>query len=239
MGWMVELEVAGKGKAPEADDLFAFGEVLDEVGGFDAAVTGSPETPSDGKSRYGAALSLDVTNARDAVSTALDGFTTAAAKAGFPDWPIASLVVKPDEELERELSEPNFPELLGVSELGDLLGVSRQRAWAISQRADFPVPVAVLSSGPVWALPNVRHFVNTWPRRAGRPRTSPSVGTRAASVTHGAASGTRATGTKVVRANKTSRSIKSSAAKTRRVRGGSLAKKARGSAKQASRRKAR
>ena len=46
--------------------------------------------------------------------------------------------------------------LVGVAEIADLFGVSRQAASNWRERlADFPTPVASLKSGPVWELPDV------------------------------------------------------------------------------------
>jgi len=73
------------------------------------------------------------------------------------------------EEQDRELATPNFPELVGVSEVADLLGVSRQRASALAKSSGFPLPVAVLAAGPVWTRPSLNRFVDEWPRKNGRP----------------------------------------------------------------------
>jgi prophage regulatory protein len=54
--------------------------------------------------------------------------------------------------------------LAGRAELMRLLGVSRTRAVQISDRADFPAPVDVLSMGNIWALDDVI----TWAEKAGR-----------------------------------------------------------------------
>ena len=46
--------------------------------------------------------------------------------------------------------------LVGVAEIADLFGVSRQAASNWRERhADFPTPVASLKSGPVWELPDI------------------------------------------------------------------------------------
>jgi prophage regulatory protein len=56
-------------------------------------------------------------------------------------------------------------ELMGVHEIAEMLGVSRQRVDEISRTHDaFPAPVATLRSGRVWA----RDAVELWAREAGR-----------------------------------------------------------------------
>jgi predicted DNA-binding transcriptional regulator AlpA len=59
---------------------------------------------------------------------------------------------------------------MGLSEIAELLGVSRQRAHVLSARADFPHPTARLSSGPVWESAEVAVWAAK-DRPNGRPRT--------------------------------------------------------------------
>ena len=61
------------------------------------------------------------------------------------------------------------PRFLRTKESAEFLGLSKQRASAIQTRADFPAPVAVLRSGPVWRHADVARF-STVPRKPGRPR---------------------------------------------------------------------
>ena len=74
------------------------------------------------------------------------------------------------EELEKQVMESNVPELVGVTELAQLLGVSRQRASELARSRDFPAPIAVLRSGPVWRKTAIARHVGKWERRPGRPR---------------------------------------------------------------------
>jgi hypothetical protein len=45
----------------------------------------------------------------------------------------------PADEQERRLAEPNLPGLVGVAELGEILGVSRQRASELALAGVVPV----------------------------------------------------------------------------------------------------
>ena len=47
---------------------------------------------------------------------------------------------------------------MGAAEIGQSLGVSRQRVQQLTSRPDFPKPAAVLSMGKVWLASDVR----TW-----------------------------------------------------------------------------
>lgn len=73
------------------------------------------------------------------------------------------------EEHDRRLEQPVFPELVGIAEIAELLGVTRQRASALQTNPRFPAPIAVLRSGPVWRRGDLTRFEDTWERKPGRP----------------------------------------------------------------------
>lgn len=58
--------------------------------------------------------------------------------------------------------------LAGVSEVAELLGVSKQRVTQLKQRPDFPCPIARLAAGPVWEEKQILQFQKAWNRAAGR-----------------------------------------------------------------------
>ena len=56
-------------------------------------------------------------------------------------------------------------DLVGVAEIAEMLGVSRQRVDAIARTHDeFPDPVAELSAGRIW----LRKDIEAWARKTGR-----------------------------------------------------------------------
>ncbi|MFF0144613.1 hypothetical protein ATK36_3206 [Amycolatopsis sulphurea] len=57
-----------------------------------------------------------------------------------------------------------FGEFVGGAEIGRLFGISRQRVYQLTSRADFPEPVAQLAMGNVWRTEDVRG----WARNHGR-----------------------------------------------------------------------
>jgi secretion/DNA translocation related TadE-like protein len=71
---------------------------------------------------------------------------------------------------QRELARPSVPELVGLSELAAILGVSKQRVSELRRLDGFPHPIAQLAAGPVWARPMLQRFIDQWPCRPGRPR---------------------------------------------------------------------
>jgi predicted DNA-binding transcriptional regulator AlpA len=60
---------------------------------------------------------------------------------------------------------------LGVQELAELLGISRQRVYALQKTyEDFPPPAAQLRSGPVWHTSDVETWEKTRTvKTGGRP----------------------------------------------------------------------
>ena len=47
-------------------------------------------------------------------------------------------------------------DVMAMAEIAAFLGVSRQRANTLAERADFPQPIAHLTVGRVWATPDIR-----------------------------------------------------------------------------------
>ena len=64
--------------------------------------------------------------------------------------------------------------LVGVAEIAELLGVSRQRVDRITKTFDdFPAPEVELIAGRVWKRKEIEAWIKKHPqRRAGRPKGS-------------------------------------------------------------------
>ena len=64
--------------------------------------------------------------------------------------------------------------LVGLTEIGRILGVSRQRAAQLAiEHEDFPQPAAVVSFRRIWSEVAVREWAERHPdRRPGRPSQS-------------------------------------------------------------------
>jgi hypothetical protein len=69
-------------------------------------------------------------------------------------------------------------DLVGYTEIGEILGVSRQRAQELaSTHANFPRPVAKLAAGTFYSRAGVLAFKAQWPRRrTRRPAKAQSPG---------------------------------------------------------------
>lgn len=114
--------------------------------------------------------SVTLTIERDDPSAAIEwGMRKIKASGGKRGEPVAVEVLTTAEQ-DRRLAEPAFPELAGVSEIAELLGVTRQRASSVQHLEAFPAPVAELRSGPVWRKADLTRFAETWERKPGRPR---------------------------------------------------------------------
>jgi hypothetical protein len=116
-----------------------------------------------------ATVSVEATDADVAAAAALHQFRDAASKASIELGPVARVDVMDETYQERWLDEPPV-ELVGVSEIAELLDVSRQRIRELRQQPGFPAPLAELKAGPVWSRGSLDRFHRSWPRKPGRPR---------------------------------------------------------------------
>lgn len=161
-GYTVTVEAAAR--QPGGWPVGAFEEFAELMLGWDGAVSSGRE-----HERYGATFSVDALVVDDAVRAGLSTFRSLAEKAGLPAWPIVQVEVMTYAEHDAELARPAVPELVGTSEIAELLAVSRQRAHQLAKSDAFPEPVQELSAGPVWARTSLDRFVEGWDRRPGRP----------------------------------------------------------------------
>ncbi len=68
----------------------------------------------------------------------------------------------------------------GVTEVSELLGISRQRVASLRSKPGFPLPIAELAAGPIFDLDAVSRWEKTARRKPGRPsaRSNKVVGDR-------------------------------------------------------------
>lgn len=85
------------------------------------------------------------------------------------DFPIERIEAKTAARAERDIEEPTYPEMLGVSEVAEFLCVSKQRVGELRESGRLPAPIGELRAGPVWARPTIERFLERWSRRPGRP----------------------------------------------------------------------
>ena len=104
-----------------------------------------------------------------AAKRALEIFHDACEKIGVQYAAIARVALTDERYLERWL-EQGEDEYVGVSEVAEILRVSKQRVSELREKPTFPMPVAELAAGPVWKLSSLKRFIAEWPRKPGRPR---------------------------------------------------------------------
>lgn len=128
-----------------------------ELDDFDA----SAARPRDGEVDLHLYLSAD-----DPLEASGIAFNTVLKRLGLTPVGIETLT---EIEYERRANAPTLPELVSASEIGDILGVARQRVHQLRSTAAFPLPLAELRGGAVWDAAAVRKFAREWTRKPGRP----------------------------------------------------------------------
>jgi hypothetical protein len=151
--WSVRIE----GTGPGPNDLDWADRVLESLEGRGPAVQVGPQEVA---VRFTVAARDVETASREALRTFRDV---------LPELEPVAIELQSVGEQERQLAASNVPELLGVSEVAEALGVSKQRVAELSESESFPAPIIRLRAGPVWARSAIARFLNQWPRKPGRP----------------------------------------------------------------------
>lgn len=159
--WIVEFTLAG---APSEDELIELEDHFAEKR-IDASVSALP-----GLGQW--TLTLDAgDNIFLRIRTVMDDVATFIDLARYP---LAAVEARTLEELERRVDRPTMPKLLGASEVGDILGVTRQRVHQLRDQPAFPHPLVEVAMGPLWDARAIEKFARGWTRRPGRPTSRPS-----------------------------------------------------------------
>lgn len=186
MDWSVYVQAAGPADAPPLDEA-AVDRFAKNLSHYSPVVTGAsaPEQERIWSAQLTVSYPMALGDEPEPVQAAkfAVGLVTAAArKAGLPPWPVVKLEVTEWERFDAELDQPNTPDLVGITELAELVGVTRQRASTLARHPGFPEPLAELAAGPVWDLRMVERFVRSWARKPGRPATKREQRTAAGRV---------------------------------------------------------
>lgn len=67
------------------------------------------------------------------------------------------------------MTNPEPLKLVGIAEVSLMLGLSRQRADAITRKPSFPAPVGSLAAGRVWFEEEVRAWAEAQGRQVAQP----------------------------------------------------------------------
>lgn len=159
----VAIEVALNGDHKDIPDLEA---KLDELRAAIAERGGVPLRARDGQ-RYGARFCVTAPEAGAAVDEGVRTLREASASVGLPDSPVVDVEASTLDELADAATE-EVPQLIGVTELAELLGVGHHLVTLLVRAKGFPAPAAELNAGPVWTLDGVNRFLR-------RVRTDPDA----------------------------------------------------------------
>lgn len=81
---------------------------------------------------------------------------------------ITGVEVRSEEEMDKYLDSMEFPELVGLTEIAEMAGVSRQRANTLVKQQTFPVPIVTVAAGQFRLKAAVENWLSTWERKPGR-----------------------------------------------------------------------
>jgi hypothetical protein len=163
MLWHADVEMA-RPEAPTDDQADRLAEALPEY---------SLTTHDRDRGRITLRFEIKSRTLVSAVSKALlraRAATTYAFGESHPE-PCAVRVLSAEDH-EREIGDVETRDLIGFTQIGKMLGVTRQRAAQLAERQDFPRPAvpARERKGPLFARPAVIRFATSWQRQGGRPR---------------------------------------------------------------------
>jgi hypothetical protein len=83
---------------------------------------------------------------------------------------ISEARIRTEQRVDEELASPTLPTLVGASEVGHILGISRQRVHQLHRdNAAFPAPLVQVAMGPLWDAQAIDKFARGWTRKPGRP----------------------------------------------------------------------
>ena len=160
--WSVRVELA-PGETPVVDE--ALDELTDRLAEFGAALA----VDEDG--HLAVQLTVEAGTRRAAFDRGDKAVTTALD--GLIDGEPVEVQVLTYTEFERRLDRPRLPELWGVSEAADFLGVTNPRIDQLVKEYPERLPMVTKLAGKqgarIWLKSTWVHFGATWERKRGRP----------------------------------------------------------------------
>lgn len=151
----VAIEVALDGDDNDIPELEA---KLEELRAAIAERGGVPLNWRDNR-RYGARFCISAPEADTAVDEGVQTLREASASVGLPEAPVVDVEASTLAEVTRAHSDVEVPELIGVTELAELLGVGHHLVTLLVRAKGFPPPAAELNAGPVWTVAAVDRFL--------------------------------------------------------------------------------
>jgi hypothetical protein len=159
--WFIDVDMTLQNPADDAliDDLM---EAIEKLHGALAVGPGSA---------LGLSLAVEAPNAWEAGQTARDFLEKdVAALAGQPA--LSSVRILDEATRTTENETPAIPHLVGVPDIAELLGVTRQQAGRLTRKPGFPHPALETRSGALWTQTAVEAWNEHTTRAVGRPARS-------------------------------------------------------------------
>lgn len=145
---------------------------MNSEAGFDILDALAEHHPSAALAANSGSISLTIT-APDAVqAAALIPEVLAKAHPITGALTLTSLEILSEAAFQASLEAPEIPDLVGLTEIAEMAGVSRQRANAIVKQDSFPAPVLTLAAGQFRTRAAVQNWVENWTRKPGRKPTT-------------------------------------------------------------------
>lgn len=162
--WTVTIDT--EVMTPVTDELLI--DLVDKLQMWGGAVSGAD-------TRIGATLTVPgFGDVHAAAGMAVVIIEKALANAGLGTMGHVALEAMTVDEADRRLAEATIPELVGASEVGDMLGISRQRVHQLhNDHPGFPTPVVEVRMGPLWTKASIEAFDRGWTRKPGRRAATP------------------------------------------------------------------
>ena len=147
-------------------------EVLDADRAFDftGKLGGAPMSVERDGSGGNVSVYVTAKTLREALETSAHR-VKAAAEGTIGAIDIFRIEAMPEEDFDREVEWPLFPEVVGFAEIARLADVTRQSARDYAKGKSFPAPVIVTAQGPLFAKASVEAWLETRPNRRKEPIT--------------------------------------------------------------------
>ncbi len=127
-------------------------------------------TVSASRTSWGATVSVQAYDAREAADTGVALIQRMAVKAGMPPWPSVRAEAVRQDVLDEDNARPTLPELVSAPEAAEILGVSPQRVHELASNPGFPEPMYDLRTGRLWLKSAISAYARRRQRTPGRPR---------------------------------------------------------------------
>lgn len=146
-GWSVRVEgVTGPFLLPE--------RIVEKLAEHHPAV-------SFGDSRVSVTLTVEALNPQQAIA-----FVLAKVSEVVRPLEVELVEAMTEDRQERELATSNLPDLVGLAEIAELAGTTRQRVFQMTANKGFPMALVELRSGRLWSRPAIENYLEgSAPRR--------------------------------------------------------------------------